>query len=76
MNPGDPGAPQDRPGFGEAAREVFWAFLGVRDHAHYARAARARPWQLILAGLLATAGFIGLLLFAVHVALRTTGGAG
>lgn len=70
----DPSAPQDAPpGFLGTLREMAWAFVGVRDRRNYERTTRAKPWHIVAAGLILTAGFILGLLMAVHFALRALG---
>ena len=65
----DKAAPAKRhAGFGQTARAVFWSFFGVRRKADYERdAAQLNPVHVIIAGLLAAALFIALLIIVVNL---------
>ena len=55
----------------QAARAVFWSFLGVRKSADYDRdAVRLTPVQVIVAGLIGAALFVATLLGIVYVVMH------
>jgi preprotein translocase subunit Sec61beta len=59
---------QRRAGFGQTARAVLWSFFGVRRKSDYERdAAQLNPAYVIIAGLLAAALFVGLLIVVVNL---------
>lgn len=54
-------------GLGATMKAVFWSFLGIRKKSDYeSDAANLKPLQVIIAGLLGAALFIGVLLTIVH----------
>ena len=58
-------------GFGATMRAVFWSFFGVRKGRDYERdAASLNPVYVIVGALVGVLVFIGLLVIAVHVAVR------
>ena len=60
--------PKRRAGFGQTARAVLWSFFGVRRKADYEKdAAQLNPVHVIIAGLLAAALFIALLIIVVNL---------
>ena len=61
-------APQLRKAaFGDTLRAVAWSFFGVRRSADYARdVQRLNPVHVIIAGVLAAAVFVGLLVVLVR----------
>ena len=57
-----------RAGFGQTARAVLWSFFGVRRKADYEKdAGELNPVHVIIAGLLAAALFIALLIIVVNL---------
>lgn len=57
-----------RAGFGQTARAVLWSFFGVRRKADYEKdATQLNPVHVIIAGLLAAALFIALLIIVVNL---------
>ena len=59
---------QRRAGFGQTARAVLWSFFGVRRKSDYEKdAAQLNPVHVIIAGLLAAALFIALLIIVVNL---------
>ena len=66
--PDQVGSPKRRAGFGQTARAVLWSFFGVRRKADYEKdAAELNPVHVIIAGLLAAALFIALLIVVVNL---------
>ncbi|HKO66965.1 MAG TPA: DUF2970 domain-containing protein [Burkholderiaceae bacterium] len=66
--PGEIGRAKRRAGFGQTARAVLWSFFGVRRKADYERdAAQLNPVHVIIAGLLAAALFVALLVLVVNL---------
>ncbi|HWL75760.1 MAG TPA: DUF2970 domain-containing protein [Burkholderiaceae bacterium] len=62
------GSPKRRAGFGQTVRAVLWSFFGVRRKADYEKdAAELNPVHVIIAGLLAAALFIALLIVVVNL---------
>ncbi len=63
-----------RAGFLEAAKAVFWSFLGVRRrHDYESDAVRLTPGQVIVMGLIGAALFIALLLGVVYLVTHLGG---
>lgn len=61
---------QDSMSFLATLGAIFWSFIGLRRHADYEKdVTRLNPVYVILAALLGAAIFIGLLLFAVSLAV-------
>lgn len=61
---------QRRGSFLATMKAVFWSFFGVRKRRDYEHdAANLNPLHVIVAGLLGTAIFIGLLMLAVRFAV-------
>ena len=59
---------QRRAGFGQTARAVLWSFFGVRRRSDYEKdAAQLNPVHVIIAGLLAAALFVALLIVVVNL---------
>ena len=57
-----------RAGFAQTARAVLWSFFGVRRKADYEKdAASLNPVHVIIAGILAAALFVGLLIVIVNL---------
>ncbi len=68
------GAPK-RAGPVEVAKAVFWSFLGIRRRAaHASDAVRLKPVQVIVAGLIGAALFIGTLLLIVKLVISRAAG--
>ena len=64
----DKAARAKRAGFGQTARAVLWSFFGVRRKADYEKdATQLNPVHVIIAGLLAAALFIALLIIVVNL---------
>jgi hypothetical protein len=64
------GAPK-RAGPLAVAKAVFWSFLGIRRSAeHEADAVRLTPRQVIVAGLLGAALFVGTLILIVTLVIK------
>ena len=62
------GSPKRRAGFGQTVRAVLWSFFGVRRKTDYEKdAAELNPVHVIIAGLLAAALFIALLIVVVNL---------
>ena len=60
--------PQPKAGFGHTARAVLWSFFGVRRKADYERdAAQLSPVYVIIAGVLAAALFVAVLIVVVNL---------
>lgn len=58
----------------EAAKAVFWSFLGIRRRSDYdADAAKLTPVQVIVAGIIAGIVFVVTLLIVVRLVLATHG---
>jgi hypothetical protein len=58
-------------GFGQTARAVLWSFFGVRRKSDYEKdAAQLNPVYVIIAGLVAAALFVGLLIVIVNLVVR------
>ncbi len=61
-------ASQRKLNFFQTLRAVLWSFFGVRRASGYAEdAARLNPVYVIIAGLLAAALFVGILIFVVRM---------
>ena len=61
-------AADSRAGFGQTARAVLWSFFGVRRKAEYEKdAAQLNPVFVIIAGLIAAALFVALLIILVNL---------
>lgn len=61
-------ASQRKLNFFQTMRAVLWSFLGIRRNRGYQEdAARLNPVYVILAGLLAAALFVGILIFVVRM---------
>jgi preprotein translocase subunit Sec61beta len=59
---------QRRAGFGRTARAVLWSFFGVRRKSDYEKdAAQLYPVHVLVAGLLAAALFVALLIVVVNL---------
>ncbi len=57
-----------RAGFGQTIRAVLWSFFGVRRKAAYERdAAQLNPVAVIIAGVMAAALFVALLIVVVNL---------
>jgi hypothetical protein len=57
------------------AKAVFWSFLGIRRRAeHEADAVRLTPAQVIVAGLIGAALFVGTLVLIVKLVVGRTAG--
>ena len=57
-----------RAGFGQTARAVLWSFFGVRRKSDYEKdAAQLNPVFVIIAGLVAAALFVALLIVVVNL---------
>jgi hypothetical protein len=68
------GAPK-RAGPVEVAKAVFWSFLGIRRRAaHESDAVRLTPVQVIVAGLIGAALFIGTLVLIVKLVISRAAG--
>ena len=66
--PDEAGPAKRRAGFGQTARAVLWSFFGVRRKADYEKdAAELNPVHVIIAGILAAALFIALLIIVVNL---------
>lgn len=66
--PGEAARTTRRAGFGQTARAVLWSFFGVRRKADYEKdAAELNPVHVIIAGLLAAALFVALLILVVNL---------
>ena len=62
---------QRHAGFGQTARAVLWSFLGVRRKSDYEKdAAQLNPAYVVIAGLVAAALFVGLLIVVVNLVVR------
>jgi hypothetical protein len=58
----------------EAAKAVFWSFLGIRRRRdHDADAAKLTPAQVIVAGIIAGIVFVVTILLVVRLILATHG---
>lgn len=58
-------------GFLQAARAVFWSFLGIRRGRDYEHdAVELKPAQVIVVGVLAAALFVAVLLGVVALVIR------
>jgi hypothetical protein len=56
------------------AKAVFWSFLGIRRRAeHAADAVRLTPAQVIVAGLIGAALFVGTLVLIVRLVISQAG---
>ncbi len=61
-------AAKPRAGFWQTIRAVLWSFFGVRRKAAYEKdAAQLNPVAVIIAGLMAAALFVALLLVVVNL---------
>jgi hypothetical protein len=59
----------------QVAKAVFWSFLGIRKRAeHEADAVRLSPVQVIIAGLIGAALFIGALVLVVRLVISQAAG--
>ena len=59
---------QRKMSFGATMKAVFWSFFGVRKRQDYEKdAAQLNPVHVIIAGLIAAALFIAVLLFIVRM---------
>ena len=59
---------QRKMSFGATMRAVFWSFFGVRKRQDYEKdAAQLNPVHVIVAGLIAAALFIAVLIFIVRM---------
>jgi hypothetical protein len=59
----------------QVAKAVFWSFLGIRRRAeHEADAVRLTPAQVIVAGLIGAALFIGTLVVIVKLVISRAAG--
>lgn len=57
-----------RAGLGQTARAVLWSFFGVRRKADYEKdAVQLNPVFVIIAGLIAAALFVALLIIVVNL---------
>lgn len=57
-----------RAGFGQTVRAVLWSFFGVRGRSAYEKdAAQLNPVAAIIAGVMAAALFVALLLVVVNL---------
>ena len=57
-----------RAGFGQTIRAVLWSFFGVRRKAGYEKdAAQLNPVAVIIAGVMAAALFVALLIVVVNL---------
>jgi Protein of unknown function (DUF2970) len=57
-----------RAGFAQTARAVLWSFFGVRRKADYEKdAAQLNPVHVIIAGILAAALFVAVLIVIVNL---------
>ena len=66
--PDEPRAAKPSAGFGQTARAVLWSFFGVRRRVDYEKdAAQLNPVFVIIAGLIAAALFVALLLVVVNL---------
>ena len=60
-----------RAGIGQTARAVLWSFFGVRRRSDYEKdATQLNPVYVIVAGLVAAALFVGLLIVVVNLVVR------
>jgi hypothetical protein len=60
----------DKRSFGQTLVAVCWSFIGLRRRRDYERDVDAlRPAYVLAAALLGAAGFVGLLLLAVRLAV-------
>jgi hypothetical protein len=60
-------AAQRKASFGATLKAVFWSFFGVRKKSDYERdTQQLNPVHVIIAGLLAAAAFIAILLIVVN----------
>lgn len=63
--------PPPRASFGRTLRTVLWSFFGVRNSSDHARdTAGINPVHVILAGLLATALFVLVLILIVRTVVK------
>jgi hypothetical protein len=59
----------------EVAKAVFWSFLGIRRRAaHESDAVRLTPAQVIIAGLIGAALFVGTLVLIVKLVISRAAG--
>jgi hypothetical protein len=59
---------QRKMSFGATMKAVFWSFFGVRKRQDYEKdAAQLNPVHVIIAGLIAAALFIAVLIFIVRM---------
>ena len=66
--PDEPSAAKRSAGFAQTARAVMWSFFGVRRRADYEKdAAQLNPVFVVIAGLIAAALFVALLLIVVNL---------
>jgi len=68
--------PRRRAGALETFKAVVWSFLGIRKRkAHESDAARLNPVYVIVAGLIAAALFVAILITVVRIVIgQATGG--
>jgi len=58
----------------QVAKAVFWSFLGIRKRAeHEADIVRLSPVQVVVAGLIGAALFVGTLVLIVKVVISRAG---
>ncbi len=66
--PGEARPAKRRAGFAQTVRAVLWSFFGVRRKADYEKdAAQLNPVHVIIAGILAAALFVGVLIVIVNL---------
>ncbi len=71
VRPGAENEAARRAGFAATMRAVLWSFFGVRRRAEYEMdAASLNPVHVIIAGLLAAAFFVFVLLVIVNLVVR------
>lgn len=61
--------PQPKASFWYTLRAVLWSFFGLRRKRDFDTDAGINPLHIVLAGLIAVAGVIGLLVMLVKLAL-------
>jgi len=67
---------EQRAGFWEAAKSIFWAFFGVRRRQHGEQdALKLTPLQIVAAGILGGAVFVLALVLLVRVIVTGHGAA-
>ena len=75
MSSPDPNGDKRRAGPLDVAKTVLMGFFGVRRRAHH-EAVKLTPVQVIVAGLIAAAVFVGSLLLLVNFILSRVGAGG